>query len=417
LGQGEMGTAVHRALVADMGDYPSLYPALVGTWWWGVGGGQPGRLPVRLFLLLSPLLAAGAVYSLARSAGRGPALVAAGCVLHLPLVAGISRHFMPEALLIATVALAVAAADRHRSRPSPGSAALLGLALACGLLTKQTFVFFLLPVLFQVRPHRTLVWALPTGALALPWALNNLAEQFPYLSGSAGSGDGVGLLGHVLFYPRSLLQPGLGWVWLLLVVGAGACAWQSRHRRLVILGLLWLLGSAALLTLVPKKYDRLLAPALPGAALVLAAGIAARPKFAWLPVAGVAWTAWMSHWDTPFSSPPGATESFHSGCTQVWVRAPVTADPGFEGIVDEVRIRNPSRVVVMNAPEIPCVLQTTFDWGAHLGPYLRRAGVDRELEHDVTPTTGDLVVDFRDNEIGTSHPLPLLNTEFRTWSP
>ena len=416
LSEARGGRALHRAFVADMGDYPSLYPAAVGPGWWGGGGGLPSRLPVRMIHLLAPLLAAGAVYSLARGTGRGPALVAAGTVLHLPMVAGIGRHFMPEGLLVATVALAIAAAQRPRAHPVPASAALLGLALAMAFLTKQTALLFLSPLLLLCRPHRSLLWALPTAALALPWTLTNLGEQLPYLAGSAGLGTDRGLAAHLLFYPRSLWAPALGPIWLGLVAGAAAAAWRTRHRRLVLLGLAWLGGSILLLTLVPRKYDRMLAPALPGAALILAAGVAARPRLAWLSLLGAGWTTWLSY-DTNLGAPSAANTAFQTGCPQVWLRPPQEADPGFGPIVETLQAGDQERVVVLQAPEIPCSIQTTFGWGSHLGPFLRRAGVDRNLAQDEVPQPGDLVVDFDPAAPGEAHPVPLLDTSYRIRTP
>jgi 4-amino-4-deoxy-L-arabinose transferase-like glycosyltransferase len=366
--------------------------------------------------LLAPLVAAGAVYSLARSAGRGPALVAAGTVLHLPMVAGITRHFMPEGLLVATVALAIAAAQRHRNQPAPASAALLGLALALAFLTKQTAVLFLFPVVLLVRPHRSLLWALPTAALALPWTLTNLGDQLLYLAGSAGLGTDRGWGAHLLFYPRSLWAPALGPIWIVLVAVAGALAWRTRHRRLVLLGLAWLGGSMLLLTLVPRKYDRMLAPALPGAALILAAGVAARPRLAWLSLVGAGWTTWLS-WDTSLGAPSAANTAFQTGCPQVWLRPPQGSDPGFDPIVAALQAGEQERVVVLQGPEIPCAIQTTFGWTSHLGPYLRRSGVDRELAQDEQPQPGDLVVDFDPNASGPAHPVPLLGVQYRIRTP
>jgi len=74
-------------------------------------------------------------------------------------------------------------------------------------------------------------------------------------------------------------------------------------------------------------------------------------------------------------------------------------------------------VVVLQAPEIPCAIQTTFGWGAHLGPFLRRSGVDRDLAQDELPQAGDLVVDFGPAASGEAHPVPLLDTSYRIRTP
>jgi hypothetical protein len=193
-------------------------------------------------------------------------------------------------------------------------------------------------------------------------------------------------------------------------------AWRTRHRRLVLLGLAWLGGSVLLLTLVPRKYDRMLAPALPGAALILAAGVAARPRLAWLSLFGAGWTTWLSY-DTNLGAPSAANTAFQTGCPQVWLRPPQESDPGFGPIVEALRAGEQERVVVLQAPEIPCSIQTTFGWGSHLGPFLRRSGVDRELVQDATPRAGDLVVDFDPAASGREHPVGLLDTSYRIRTP
>jgi hypothetical protein len=236
LGEADFPGLLHRAFVADMGDYPSLYPAFVGAWWYTAGGGLPGRLRVRSVNLLFPLLAGLAIVFIARDAGSGPALLAGACVLHIPLVAGLSRHYMPEGALIASVALAVAAANRQRRYPTAGSALILGLSIAAGLLTKQTFLLYLLPVVWLVKWKRSLALVLPTAALALPWLFNNLGEQWQYTTASLPHGSSMGFGEHLLFYPRALFSMGLGWAWCAGVVAAGIVAWRSRYRRLVILG-------------------------------------------------------------------------------------------------------------------------------------------------------------------------------------
>ncbi len=42
LDEGRMGAFATDALWGDLGEYPPLYPAVVGGWWFLMGGGQPG---------------------------------------------------------------------------------------------------------------------------------------------------------------------------------------------------------------------------------------------------------------------------------------------------------------------------------------------------------------------------------------
>ncbi len=408
LREGNLHHFVQRSVYEDMGDYPSLYPAAVGAWWHLSGRGQPGDAPVRAVNLFFLLVCAAAVAGTAALLGaREGALVGGAAVLFLPLSAGLSRHFMPEGALAAAVALAILAAAWQRRRPGWGSALLLGVALGVGFLTKQTVLLYaVVPVLVLIRPHRSLV-ALPVGALvALPWALNNLGEQLDYASQSAGYPGA--LSDHVLYYPQALWQPALGPVWLLLLAAALVAAGKPRGRAPVIVGLAWLVGGVVLLTFVPKKYDRLLVPLLPAAGLILAAGVQARPRWAPVVLAGVGWTAWVSFAELSLSGPNPRAQAFHPGCVQVWLRPPVDADLGYEAVADFARGASPGPVRVIDAPEIDCSVQTTHGWAYHLGPYLRREGLDREV---VEEGRGMVTVDFSGGP-GEPVEIPLLQSRF-----
>lgn len=408
LREGNLHHFTQRALWEDMGDYPSLYPAAVGAWWHLSGEGQPGAPPVRAVNLVFLLICAGSVAGTAALLGaREGALVGGAAVLFIPLSTGLSRHFMPEGALAAAVALAVLAAAWQRRRPDWLSAVLLGLALGIGFLTKQTVVLYAaLPVLVLIKPSRTLL-ALPAGALiALPWILGNMGEQLDYASQSAGYPGS--LSDHVLYYPQALWQPALGPVWLGLLVAAGAAAGRPRGRAPVLVALVWLVGGVVVLTLVPKKYDRLLVPLLPAVGLVIAAGVQARPRWAPLVLAGVGWTSWVSFSELSIAGPSPRAEAFHPGCVQVWLRPPVPDDLGYPEVADFVRTASPGPVRVIDGPGIDCSVQTTHGWTYHLGPYLRREGLDREVIED---GRGMVTVDFSSGGPDAIE-IPLLDAAF-----
>jgi len=415
--QGQFGTALHRAVISDqMGDYPSLYPATVGTWWWITGSGQPDRLGVRAFNLVFLVLAAGAVFHMRGRVGTGPALVGATLVLFLPLPVGIARHFMPEGALAACVALAIAAAVRQREAPSRKSALLLGLALGAGILTKQTFPLYVLaPLVFLVRPHKSLLWCLPGIGLAAPWVWNNLIAQSGYLTDSASYTGDAGFWGHATFYPTALLSLGLGPVWSVLLVGAVYMGWRSEHKRTVLLGLVWLVGGLDLLSFVPKKYARLMVPLLPACGLLFAAAIAAKPRFAQFLILGVAWTTTASISPNADLSPAQSLVDFEPGQIQTWFRAPVSKDLGFEALRPLAEANPDLPILIIDAPELT-PHQTTPAWDQHLGPWLRRAGLDREVYSAVKdmPPGMHIAVDFSQPvyEKDTPATVPLLDLAF-----
>ncbi len=403
------GVALHRALVADMGDYPSVYPAVTGTWWWLVGGGPPERPRVRAVNLGWLLLAGLAVVGIARQSGLPAPWLAGALVLHLPLAVGLARHFMPEGALTGAVALAVAAACWQRARPSPARAVVLGLCLALGLLTKQTFPFYAaVPVAMSVRWRPSLAWAALGLALAVPWWVTNWEHQLAYTTSSAGYRGGAGPFAHLGYYPLALFGPALGPVWCLLALGGAVVGWR-RHRGAVLLGLGWLVGGVVLMTAVPKKYDRLLVPLLPGAALLVAAGAAARPRWAPVVLGGVAWTAWLSFEDPDLAQPPSPLVDFEPGCLQVWLRPPEPRALGFEPVVAAAAVAPEGPVLVVDDPSIPCSLQTTFDWAYHLGPHLRRSGQERPV---VTEGEGAIRVSFAADAGERPHAVELLDTAY-----
>jgi hypothetical protein len=64
-------------------------------------------------------------------------------------------------------------------------------------------------------------------------------------------------------------------------------------------------------------------------------------------------------------------------------------------VLDAAMVAPPGPVVVLSPPPIPCEVQTTFDWDAHLAPALRRAGMDRLVLKDAPLEQAALVVSFQ----------------------
>jgi len=422
--EGRSAQALATTFAGRMGVYPPLYAGVVGAWWALLGSGDPTRVAVQGLNLLWPLLAALAVARLARPLGARATVAAALAVLALPLLCGLGRHFMLEGALTAAVAWTVVAVEHARDRPTAGRLALVGVALGIAFLFKQTAPLYLLPLLVLRLPRRvsSLVAVGCALLVAGPWTVLNLGEQLAYGGESAAGTPGLGLLRHALFYPWSLWWVAAGPPIVLLGVVGAVAGWrgQSEQRQRLLLAAVWLLGSLLLLALVPRKYPRLLAPALPALGLLVALAVARwqRGWRAWSLGSGlllaVAWTAWGSLRPLPV---PSSARVLDDRCPQVWLRPPVPDDLGLDEVVHAVRHSRPGPILLLGTAEIPCALQTTHDWAAHVGPALRFGGVDREVFGDGDePRPAALVLSWEGPVAGyTGEVLPIPVLEGELW--
>jgi hypothetical protein len=384
----------------DYGEYPPLYAALIGAWWWLSGGGLPGRPAVRLIGLLWPILSAASVSSIAP---RGRRLLPFTLVLLVPGVCGLSRHFMPEGALVAAVSVTAALCWHAHRRPSWPVAVLLGLCGGLALLIKQTAILYLLgPALLAAWSLRArgILSAGLCAAVAGPWYITQLTSQRDYLSRSVDA-PWSGLDG-LAYYPLVGGWSELGPVLLLLLLGGTVAGWRQPVVRY---GLAWGGLGLLLLTVTPRKYPRLLAPLLPAAALVAGLG-ARREALGWASAAGAA--AWLTAISTSWTLPePPLVDAVDDGCLQRWVRPPVPDDLGLSAVAAAVRASQPQRVGVIAGPQIPCTIQTTHRWIDHLSPYLRRSGVD---VHVLEGGDAELVVEWGLEQ--PDRPVELLESGF-----
>jgi len=398
--EGDASGALGLTFAGDLGEYPPLYAGVVGAWWAAWGGGDPGRPPVRGLNLLWPVLAMLWVVRLSRPFGPWAAVGAAVAVLTLPEVSGLGWHFMPEGALVAAVTGAVWALQRAVERPSGRRIVLAGLLVGAALLVKQTAVLYLLPVLGWVALRRARVlWSLPVAlVVVLPWLVPHLAAQVGYGAASVAGPSGISVGRHLGFYPLALLWAAGPFLSLAVVAGIAFFPWNrgdAVQRERTLLALLWIVGTIALLVIVPRKYPRLLAPALPAVGVLVAAalacpGLARGGAVAGL-LGGVAWWGWGAFHPLPV---PISALTLDARCAQRWFRPPIDDDLALNAVISAVRSAPGGPVVVLDPPAIPCGVQTTFDWDAHLGPALRRNGVDRVVVRDGDPAEATVVVSF-----------------------
>ena len=387
------------SFAGDLGEYPPLYPAAVAAWW-ALHGGQPGAVVVRAINLLWPLIAALSCGAIARRLSLSSLPVVAA-VLLIPGVCGLSRHFMPEGMLVAAVSLAALLALQASEAPGWRRAAVLGGVLGLGCLIKQTFILYTLPLalwaLWRLRIRGVATITVAT-IVAGPWYLTHLSEQARYGSQSLQTTD-PGWLLTLAYYPIVGVASELGVV-LAAAVLLGLRQASPEQRRLIGL---WVGLSLALLVLTPRKYPRLLVPLLPLVVIWIGAVARSRPQqVALVGLAGIV-VGVASLITLP--SPP-LVERVDDGCRQRWLRPPVSEDFGLQAVAAAARQRQATVVSVLDSPDIPCSVQTTHRWIDHLQPYLRREGIEAAVVEE--PISGALIIDWS----GGSHDSPLLGRRF-----
>jgi len=405
--QGSLVDVARAAYVEDFGEYPALYPAVVGGTAARAGVTDlNGDGPAKVALVLWAWLAAAATAAMAAAlALRGGAPVGSTTVgatvllLCSPLWSALQRHVMLENGLTALVAVAGAAVCWARvmeDQAAPRRARALwiaaGLAAGAALLVKQTAVLALGPLavgavlLAGRRWVGPVLTAVAAGVLAGPWYVDRLGREGGYLLRSAEANpDAVGLLHQLAYYPAVLLQE--AWAPLLIVVGAVlAHRYREAGRPDLRFPLAVVVLGVVALALIPKKYARLLLPLLPfaavGVALVAARWRPLPRRAAGLLAAGI-WGATMFA-TLPGWLPVGTTavglRDLDERCTQRWIQAPEAAGVPWAGLLAAIEAaggrEQAIRVGSLRWPVPPCAHQTTHDLGEHLRIRARRAELE-----------------------------------------
>lgn len=291
----------------DQSVYAPLFPFTAGMMSYVVG-----RSPEALTMTNVPfmLLLAGATFTLGRRLHSNAAGVLAAVVLFAyPLVFAVSREFMIEMALLAVTALTAAllVASRHfASRPYT---LLFGIAVGLALLTKFTFVLFVVgPIFWAVamliadvwrRPDReaelqrraiSVAWAAALAiALALVWYWPNrgtflstwrFVNALDPVGGSRLSADAL------LFYARSFVfdQAGPALAVLLLVGLLRLATVRTEYRAFL---LVWIVSIYAIATIPTFKAERNNIGILIPTALVSAIGLASLPRYRTAAIAAV----------------------------------------------------------------------------------------------------------------------------------
>ena len=230
--------------------------------------------------------------------GRQWAWLAGLLPLLFPLVAWTSRESLLDVSLAGWVVAAVFIIRRSRMLEYSSWSLLLGVVFALGMLTKWTFVLFLVfPVAYALYSARErtrsllhlLDAALISAAPVLFWYLPNLkllAQRFALTSGTGTTLEDDPTALHLqgwLYYPRCLSSYYL-YLPLTLLLIVGFLVWLRRaHSSEEGTSMLWwwLGGSAVLLTLLDAKDPRYMMPLVAPVAILLVVFWKDRPRVLW----------------------------------------------------------------------------------------------------------------------------------------
>jgi hypothetical protein len=200
-----------------------------------------------------------------------------------PIVQDCSRQFMLDMPLASMSALSLYLLIKTENYKQESSSYLLGLALACGFLTKWTFPFFLiLPLLYvgfvslRIQPERRrrIKNMMASFAIAfvvsLPWYFVHI---LPILAGRTSQlAEGNRPLLQSLTYYLQILPQQTSWL-LFLALLAGIFVYVRQNRFAHLVPILSFLGGFLLLTIINFKMPRFSIPLLPPLTVLACGGI------------------------------------------------------------------------------------------------------------------------------------------------
>ncbi len=232
-----------------------------------------------LFLLVLVL----STYSLGlRLYGRLTGTLAALFLSVSPIVTAYSRTFMLDLPLASMVALSAFLLVRAGNFRGSLFAALLGVALGCGLLTKWTFPLFLVgPFAFYAwkglkdKPGRrrvvgNILLALVIAILiSLPWYLEHIVQILTTRSGELGRSNETFFQGAVAYL--TMIPGQASWL-VTLVLIAGLVLYIRKFRFSDPMLILWFIAAYVLISLVGFRIPRFSISLLIPLALLAGAG-------------------------------------------------------------------------------------------------------------------------------------------------
>lgn len=362
------------------GEYPSLFAGIMGGWWRFItnfnGVTPPDSLWIRGVLPLTVLLTAVACARIAWRQGWNWQLTG-WWVLCTPLLNGVGRHFMLESMMTMWVCITIMFCSEAMARWTWWKSLGIGFFAGCSLLTKQTCILTLGPIilLFFVQTRSQwkywVVAILGCLVVAGPWYFEEFFEQVTYLSNSAESKRDTSWITHTFVYPiRVLFDLGNIWIILLCVI-----------KPVRVPKWIWVwISSLLILMVIPKQYPRLMLAWLPVLGIILGSfelskGLQ-RTSFA------VAISMLLFHSFHPWQSSlqeiyaSNIQSTIDDGCSQQWIRTANKEDGSLKRIRQSIQDTQAESLAIIGDPTVPCSIQSTYNWRNHLEPYLRRRGIE-----------------------------------------
>ena len=233
-------------------NYPPLVH-LVGGLGLFVGGFHTASVLVANNVVFLPLLVGGAYGAGTLAYGRRGGLLAALFVLGAPIVVSEMHEYYVDPGEAAMVSISVWAILASRRFERVGMSALAGLLCGLGMLTKQTFFFFVAGLVLMVvlrggwRHWRgMLAFASVGGAFGLPWYIGHLTQNSALTSGATavGSGSAPAQIANLGVTPLRYSNANYSWYFwnmlnhqllapltVLVVIGVVLALWRYARRR------------------------------------------------------------------------------------------------------------------------------------------------------------------------------------------
>ncbi|MCX6356658.1 MAG: glycosyltransferase family 39 protein [Candidatus Aureabacteria bacterium] len=206
-----------------------------------------------------------------------------------PGVGGLSRSYLPEIACGALAALAVGAALESNSFSRLAWSLLCGIACGLGMLASRRFLLFAAPPLLSIalsapptlfspaRRTRTILCAAAAAVfIAGPWYCCHASAAVQWCASMPAHCSRASLLGFLSWAGLSSpLRACAGCLLLLpmtVFVGCGTARLIVTRKAAAPL-LWWLIGSSILCIPIARRSPCALAPVLPAASLLLAAGL------------------------------------------------------------------------------------------------------------------------------------------------